>query len=191
MNLLYNPMHVIIYVLPLYASPWFIEILIKVTLVGAFSHVPTHVYLHVSVYMASSQLGYVSLLSSLFGQPSRHLETSYSDHLCHWTSHTSLIAPNHLGCVRIWLSDIGMTDGTLPILTSTSTEGMTSCIMTHRLTQPPTVLQLWRLPCHYYVVITARVSSALLCPPPLGTIKTLLKQNKRRTLWIILPILSL
>ena len=115
-------MHVIIYVLPLYASPWFIEILIKVTLVGAFSHVPTHVYLHVFVYMASSQLGYVSLLSSLFGQPSRHSETSYSDHLCHWTSHTSLIAPNHLGCVRIWLSDTGMTNGTLPIITSTSTD---------------------------------------------------------------------
>ena len=70
-------MHVIIYVLPSYTSPWFIEILIKVTLVGAFSHVPTHVYLHASVHMASSQLDHVSLLSSLFGQPSRHLETSY------------------------------------------------------------------------------------------------------------------
>ena len=114
-------MHVIIYVLPSYTSPWFIEILIKVTLVGAFSHVPTHVYLHASVHMASSQLDHVSLLSSLFGQPLRHLETSYSNHLFHWTGHTSLTAPNPLVCVRIWLSDIRMTDETLPIITSTST----------------------------------------------------------------------
>ena len=58
--------------------------------------------------------------SSLFEQPSRHSETTYFNHLCHWAGHTSLIAPNPLECVRIWSFDTGMTDGTFLILNSMS-----------------------------------------------------------------------
>ena len=109
-----------------------------------------------------------------------------------------LITSNPLWYARSWLTDTRLTDGILPILTSISVdrhvqsqvikkiERTTSCVMTHRLTQPPTVLQLWWLPCHYCVIITTKVSSAPLCLPSLSIIKALLKQNKKEaTLWVL------
>lgn len=95
--------------------------------------------------------------------------------------------PNPLWYARRWLYDTGMTDGTLPILMSTSVdwhvqsqtfnriEWMASCVMTRCLTQPPTTLQLQWLPCHllrnHHNNIKSRVSSTSLCFPHLSTIK--------------------
>lgn len=84
-------------------------------IVGALFHVSTHEYCHTSIYMASSQLDHVSLLSSLLEQPSRHLETSCLDHLRHRADHISLAVPNSLWYVRRWLSDTGMTNETFSI----------------------------------------------------------------------------
>ena len=125
---------------------------------GARSHVSTHEYCHASIHVTSSQLGHVSPLSPLLGQPSRHPETSCSDHLHRWAAHISLMAPNLLWFVRPWLADTKLTDGILHVLTSTSVdrhvksqviskiERTTNCVMTRHLTQPPVVLQRWWLP---------------------------------------------
>ena len=91
-----------------------------VTTMGAISHVSTHECFHASVHMAASLLDHVSLLSPPLEQPLRHSETSCSHHLPHQVDHISLIVRNPLWYARWWLSDIGMIDGILPILTSTS-----------------------------------------------------------------------
>ena len=151
---------------------------------GTLSHMSTHVYFHSSVHVASSQRGHVSLFSPLLGQPSRHSKTSCPDHWCHWAVRVSLIASNLLWYARPWLTDTILTDGILLILTSTSVnrhvksqainkiERTTICFMMCRLTQPPTALQMWWLPCHYCVIITTKANSALLSPSlPLNIIK--------------------
>ena len=103
----------------------------------------------------------------------------HPDLLGHRAVCISLIASNPLWYARSWLTDIKVTNKILSILTSTSVgwhvqsqifnkiERTTSCIMTRCLTQPPVALQLWWLLCHYYAIITTKVSSTLLCLPPL------------------------
>lgn len=132
-------------------------------------------------------LGHVSPLLPLLRQPSRHLETSRLNHLCSWATHISPVASNLLLYARPWLVDTRLTNGILPILTSTSVdrhvksqaigkiERTTNCVMTLRLTQPLAFLQRWWLSCYYYTIITTRLSSILLSlSPPLNTIKILL-----------------
>ena len=50
-------------------------------IMGTFSHVSAHIYLHVTVHVAEPQLDYVSLLPSLTRQPSRHSKAFYQNHL--------------------------------------------------------------------------------------------------------------
>lgn len=50
-------------------------------IVGTFSHVSTHVYLHASVHVAIPQLNHMSLLPSLSKLLLKHSETFYPDHL--------------------------------------------------------------------------------------------------------------
>ena len=92
---------------------------IKVAIVRTLSHVSTHEYFHVSIHVAFSWLGHVSHLSSLFGCPSRYLGAFCSDHLRYQAALTSLIASNLFWYVRPCPTDTRLTNGTLPILTST------------------------------------------------------------------------
>ena len=89
-------------------------------IMGARSHVSIHKYCHASIHVASSQLGHVSPLSPLLGQPSRNPETSCPDHLRHWVARISLMASNLLWYERPWLVDTRLIDGILPVLMSTS-----------------------------------------------------------------------
>ena len=78
----------------------------------------------------------------------------------HWVNHILLIALNPPWYVKRQHSDTGTTNGTFLIYTSTSmghpahhpyfqqVEITVSCVMTHYLTQPPTILQLQWLSCH-------------------------------------------
>ena len=81
---------------------------------------------HMSIHVALLQLGHVLHLSSLPEWPSKHSGTSCPNHLRHWTACTLLIASSLLWYMRLWLSNIRLIDGTLPILTSASVDRVSS-----------------------------------------------------------------
>ena len=121
-----------------------------ISYVGALSHMSTHKYFHAYVHVESPQLGHVSVLHhypvNLQGIRRHPIQT-----ICVVeAAHISLTASNLLWYTKSWLADTRLTDETLPILTSTSVdrhaqsqainkvEGAASCVMTCRLTKPPT-----------------------------------------------------
>ena len=97
-----------------------------------------------------------------------------------------------------------MTNETFFSLTSTSVdwnfqshtlnkiEMMASCVLTHRLTQPPATLQLQWLPWHllrnHHCGIKLRVSSSLLCSPPFEHYKNPNEIGQRYAISRVFPI---
>ena len=154
--------------------------------VGGLSHVSTHGYIHVSFHAVLSQLGHMAILHHYLENLQDTRGNILSRPFVHWVARIPLVALNLLWYVKPWLADTRLIDKILPILTSTSVDKnvksqviskikrTTSYVMTRHLTQPPVILQIWWLPCHYCAIIITMASSALLSPPPpSNTIKTL------------------
>ena len=160
--------------------------------VGVLSHVSTYECFHVPVHVAPSRLDHVSLLSSLFGPPSRHPRASYPDHLCCRAARSSLITSSLLWCMRPCLTDIKLTDETFLILTSASVgkhaqsqainkcEGMTSYVMMCLSDTTPNCPTGVMIVMSLLRIITAKASSSLQSLVlPLNIIKTLLSENNK------------